>query len=132
MTVGDTNFPIPSPDFLFIHEVELKRPSSTTTDERGVAVTTYLPSETVMGYLTSPDPSNEDSAGTERIRFNAVVLLSRSLPVPSQETLIRCDDPQLPPNLSGTYKVEVVRPNISHTRCLLVRYTGPWEENTGV
>jgi hypothetical protein len=124
--VGDPNFPLPDPSFLLIHEVWLRHVVSTTTDSRGRPRIEYSPQDLVPGYLTAPNPNNEDSAGTERVRFDAVLLLSRGEYV-TESTLVRCVDKRLPPLLGGIYKVEVVRPNISHTRCLLVRYTGPWE-----
>lgn len=132
MTVGDANFPFPDPSFLFIHEVTIKPVESTGSDPRGRAVVTYGLDQDEYGYLTAPDPSNEDSGGTERIRFAATLLLGRHITLPLESALIRSNDPQLPPRLAGTYKIEVVRPNISHTRCLLVRYDGPWEQNTEV
>lgn len=129
MTVGDLLFPLPSPGFLFIHAVTLRRPLSSATDARGKPVTTYDVDEDVAGYLTAPDRTNEDSAGTDRIKYDAVCLLDNCLGIVPEGTLLKCDDPQLPPTMAGTYRVVTSRPNLSHNRLLVQRYTGPWEEN---
>lgn len=125
--VGDPNFPFPAPDWIMIHRVTLKRVLTVAPDARGKSVVTYDTDIEVAGYLTGPDRNNEDSAGTERIRYSAVLLVPNDVCV-KEDTLVRCNDPQLPPTLAGTYKVEASRPNLSHTRCLLTRYTGPWEK----
>ena len=129
MVIGDANFPFPDPSFLFIHCVTIRPVLTTSADSRGKPMVTYDEDEDWQGYLTSPDPNNEDSGGTDRVRWSAVLLLPRTCTVPLENALVRCTDSQLSPNLAGTYLIEVVRPNISHTRCLLSRYGDVWEEH---
>lgn len=129
MTVGDLNFPFPDPSFLFIHCVEIRPVLTRTSDPRGRPVVKRDLPQSLNGYLTAPDPNTDDSAGTQRIKVDAVLLIGNDCTYPTEDALVRSDDPQLPPRLAGTYRITTTRPNISHTRLLLERYDGKWEDD---
>ena len=123
---GDGLFPFPSPDFLFVHTVNIHKPYERTHDNRGRKRELYEPAEVVRGYLTAPDAASAYDVGAYRVRIDAVLLLPKNTCV-CESAIVVCNDPQLPMNLAGQYRVDVVRPNISHTRCLLFRYTDAWD-----
>ncbi len=129
-TGGDILFPFPEPTFLFIHTLNLYTGmSNNTVDDRGLVVKSVagkVPT-VVMGYLTKLDEHVEQNVGTTREFYDAVALVSNSVEVKIQD-VIECHDPSLHSHLSGTYRVDQVRPNISHTRVLLSRIADPWKD----
>lgn len=134
MTIADGIFSLPSPDFLFVHPIDVFSDGGTlSTDARGKTTqSTKLgaPDTTTKGYLTAPNESTDRNAGTLRESLDAVCLVNKDFPVKSN-AVIRCTHPSLPANLAGTYEVMQVRTNVSHTRLLLHRLTGPWEAHSG-
>lgn len=120
-----TLFPFPEPTFLFIHQVTLQRRTGTTTDSRGRAVPTYAP-EPLDGFLTAPNPESVPDVGGLRTRVSAVFLASLSTVVDVADMLDTTGAP-VAAVLQGQFKIEMLRPNESHLRILLSRYTGSWE-----
>ena len=125
---GDQNFPFPEPSFLFIHEATWHQYTDSETDVRGVQRNVYLDTP-IKGYLTAPDAQAEEDAGGLRVRIGAVFITDNGTDVVKGD-FIECDDPQLPPDLAGLWRVDVARSTISHRRCLLVRHKAPWGEQS--
>lgn len=124
-TGGDRNFPFIAPAFLFIHHATLYFPSEEYTDKRGNPLARYSQRD-VTGYLTAPDPGKEETAGSERVKYDAIFLTPADIDLHGL-CFVKCEDPQLPPSMKGKYRVDVVRPTIAHSRVMLYRYTGAWE-----
>lgn len=128
----DALFPVPEPTFLFVHQLKIWTTGGAfSVDERGKwkqDTTLPTPDLTPMGYLTAPNETEVQQAGTLLEQVDAVCLVSRTLVIPHSSVLF-CNDPRLPINLAGTYKVNGVRTNLSHTRLLCQRLTGVWEQH---
>lgn len=123
----DPVFPFPEPDFLFVHTGTIYSKTSDTIDDRGKAAAVYDAGTEVNCYLTASDPNKEEAVGSERVRYDAVVLLplGTSIDVTSR---FGCSDSQLIQGLGGRFRVLAVRPTLVHIRVLLERFTGVWEE----
>lgn len=124
---GDKLFPFPRPDFLFVHTVNVYDLNPAEPDARGRRTETYGPVRRTRGYLTAQDPNAQADAGADRVRVDAVLLVPRDFCI-EEGAIVTCSDFQLPPNLAGEYRIEVVRPTLVHTRVLLNRYKGVWQK----
>lgn len=131
---GDSLFPFPEPDFLFVHDVYLFNigAQNPQLDERGKRTVSLpqkvngeWPQPPVRGYLTAGDAQQDQTGYMLREGIDAVLLLPNGTGI-DQGWIIECHDPQLPPHLAGTYDVNLTRPNISHTRVLVKRYRNQW------
>ena len=128
----DPVFPLPEPDFLWVHDLTLvgQTSASTVVDEAtgrwhyGEAA----PSTTFTGYIGSVGRRETERAAARGIVADAVVLAPHSLPLaPDTAELHRLvcgPDSKATRWLHGSYKVSEVRPNASHLRLILTRLVG--------
>jgi hypothetical protein len=121
---GDAVFPIPAPDFLFIHTLTVARQSVVVdVDSEGVwRQAEAVVRNTVVGYVTAPNARDQRIAASPGQVLDAVALLPRGIVVVPDDTLIVAG---VSSRMNGTYLVTAVRPNLSHLRVLLTRVTAP-------
>lgn len=123
---GDAVFPLPEPDFLWVHDLTILPVGSVAgvvvaADGSWQAASTVA-GVAVTGYLTAPNPSEVNRAASDGITLSAVALVPRGTAVTDQDHLRATGVDQY---LDGTYRIRQVRPNLSHVRLLLEHVFGP-------
>lgn len=125
--MADALFPIPNPDFLFVHSLVVwsRQGASVTPDADGrwQPGFTSAASAVVTGYLAGAPDVAETSAGQTRGESVGAVAL-----VPIGTAVSHADEVEavgISPALDGRYTVTGVRPNPSHLRVLLTRSSDP-------
>lgn len=126
----DPVFPLPEPEFLWVHSL-VGWSSASVVVGRGRKWQTTSASAAFEGYATAPSPSERRRADREGYRVDAVALAPHgatgldedgTLEVPAAPLLPGHVAP--PPVLVGRYTVREVRPNPSHVRYVLTRVRG--------
>lgn len=126
---ADPAFPLPSPDFLFHHDLVVWTPASVVVG-RGRKWVNQSASAGFTGYATAPSPSELRRAAARGVRVDAVALAPHGtvvdeacdLEVPAAPTNPGSVAP--PTVLVGRYSIDAVRPNPSHVRIVLTRIRG--------
>lgn len=124
---GDSVFPIPDPSgWLFKDEFTIHNSASVIYDDRGNAVDKQWNDQTVTGYVSAPDKRIDPAAyGADVTRFDAVALAPLGTVVGAADE-VTVSSSTIQSYLHGRYKVEVVRPNLSHLRIMLTRISAPF------
>lgn len=117
---ADPVFPLPSPAFLFVHEVLVGVQDTIVTQPDGRWTRDPVPTTPVRGYLTSPNPQETQIAAARGVTIDAVFLCPHGTPVRHQDR-IDSTAANVPSVLKGRYTVTAVRPNPSHVRVLVTR-----------
>lgn len=127
----DPVFPIPEPDFLWVHDLITHQTSASVTVGRGRKWVNQSASVAFVGYASSPDRRELDRAARRGVRIDAVILAPHGtvideadqLEVPA-ETISASGTVAPPSTLVGRYRIDAVRPNPSHVRVLCMRIRG--------
>jgi len=117
----DPLFPFPEPDILWVYELihTATAASLVATDDDGRWTSTG-PSLTTVGYVAAPDNKAYRLAEVRGVQVDAVALVPRGFAVAVGDLI---DVPStVPMGLPGRYRVNLVRPNPSHTRLLIERW----------
>ncbi len=120
----DPVFPLPSPNFLFVHQVLVGAQDAVITASDGTWTRDPVVDTPVWGYLTSPNPQEVQRATGRNAVIDAVFLCAHDTPVRHQDRIdstTALEGTPIPTVLRGKYKIEAVRPNPSHVRVLLNR-----------
>lgn len=126
----DPVFPLPEPMFLWVHDLLVHPHGASVVLGPGrkwrYADTTAA---SVVGYITSPKPSEVFRAAQAGVVVDAVALVPNGTAVDENDELEAPAAPlvagaSIPPVLVGRYGISSVRPNPSHTRVLLTRVRG--------
>jgi len=117
----DPIFPLPEPDFLWVYPLIhiTSDPANVVVDNEGRWVTTGA-SVTVMGYVAAPDNKTYTLAEAKGVQCDLVALVPRGTVMRQTDLIIV---PPTPIGQEGTYRVTLVRPNASHTRVLIERWS---------
>ena len=130
MLPGDAVFPLPEPDFLWVHPLVGRRMSGASAtvveDDEGNwhHAESTAASVAFTGYVTAPSPRDLDRATAKGVALDAVALGAHGVDLKPGDWL-DCTDPGVPDYLRHTYVVDQVRPNLSHQRFLLTRAQSP-------
>jgi hypothetical protein len=118
---GDAVFPIPEPTFLWVHALTYIRHDGddVVTDSEGRWHYDTTTPVAFTGYITAPNPREVARAASQDVIIDAVALAPLDCGITDQCSLIAPDT--VPRGLPGIYTVTVIRPNLSHLRCLLTR-----------
>lgn len=133
MSYNDPIFPLPEPDFLWVHDLTIhsQTAASVVVDDDGGWTYAQSASVGVVGYATAPNPREVERAASRGVVIDCIVL------VPNGTAVKEEDDVTVPGStlgfggtaiptavLQGRYEVTGVRPNPSHCRVLLTRIKG--------
>lgn len=115
----DPLFPFPSPEFLFRHQVIIRRTSTEVEDSNNEGWADDDGAEKVptRAYVTAPD--FQDAGASQNV--SAVILVPRTLAVDFADEVTIEAQPGLHNAFVGDFEIEQVRPNPSHTRLLIRR-----------
>lgn len=124
MAYEDPLFPLPGIDWILTFNVILHRTSQIVedTDVEGYPVKTGAATVPIKAYVASPDTRELDRGGQSA---DAVVLVANTVAVSHRDQIEVPVGTPVPPMMIGTYRVETVRPNPSHTRLLCTRMIDP-------
>lgn len=118
---GDAVFPIPEPTFLWVHALSYvpHDGDNVVTDSEGRWRYDTAAAVEFTGYITAPNPRDVARAAAQDVIIDAVALAPLSCAITEQCSLIA--PATVPRGLPGVYNVTLIRPNLSHLRCLLTR-----------
>ena len=124
---GDAVFPLPEPDFLWVHNMvglRMTGASPTVVDDgegewhREPSTAASIP---FVGYVTAPKAREVDRAKALGTILDAVALAPLTTQLGQGDWLDCTIDPSIPASLQHTYAIHLVRPNLSHLRLMLTR-----------
>lgn len=127
---GDAVFPLPEPDFLWVHSLvglRMNGASATVVDDadggwhREAANAAPV---AFIGYVTAPNPRDVDRAAASGTVLDAVALAPLGTAL-LQGDWLDCTDEGVPASLRHTFAISLVRPNLSHLRLMLTRSDSP-------
>lgn len=133
MTGYDEAFPLPEPEFLWIHDLTYTPATAASVIvDPANGKWRYAPSPSVQftGYIAQADRREVARAATQGITVDAVALMSHTDgaaldPLAAEHGVVVCDGTSTAsPWLHGQYTVTQVRPNPSHIRLILTRLVG--------
>lgn len=135
MTVNyDEAFPLPEPDFLWIHDLTYTpQTAASVVEDTSSGKWRYATAPSVVveftGYITSAGRRDIERAKARGITADAVALISHDVPgidpLTAEHAVIGCGSTSgASPWLWGDYTVGEVRPNPSHIRAILTRIVG--------
>lgn len=124
MSYEDPLFPLPAPDWILSYTVLLHRVSQLAedTDDEGFPIKTGAATVPIKAYVAPPDTNKLNLGGefadvTILVRNDIAVSHRDQVEVPTTSTF--------PPQMCGTFRVDTVRPNPSHTRLMCSRIIDP-------
>jgi hypothetical protein len=133
---GNEVFPIPEPEFLWVHNmVGLRMTGASMTvveDAEGQwhREPSSAASVTFVGYVADAQPAEIDRAAARGIVLDAVALAPLSTAMQASDWLDCTTDASIPPWLQHTFIIKLVNPNLSHVRLMLTRsdYPAPYPD----
>lgn len=124
MGYEDPLFPLPAPDWILTYNVLLHRVSQLAedTDAEGFPIKTGAATVPIKAYLAPPDTKKLDRGGESA---DVTILVRNDIAVSHRDQIEVPVSSSLPTQLCGTFRINTVRPNPSHTRLLCNRVTDP-------